>query len=325
MALSDAFLMWPLVWPRELSCLASGLIRVRIRSALREQPCESHCNYDVLSALQPKQRNLMLLERLGSTSYTGPYKYSYESEFTASSTPAQVEEMAELVANCPRCGSRRITFDVTAAKVIRVEYGWQNFYESFSICRNCERTTVFLVKESVNGDYNYVHKVGLLKVEGSLNKYVEVEGHISLKDTASAQSPEFLPKEIESAFREGAVCLAVGCYNAAGTMFRLCVDLATKSLLPKEDPPGLNGKIRRDLGLRLPWLFQNGLLPEAVKELSTCVKEDGNDGAHAGTLLEADAADLLDFSCALLERIYTEPERLRQAKFRRDARRKPST
>ena len=104
-------------------------------------------------------------------------------------------------------------------------------------------------------------------------------------------------------------------------MFRLCVDLATKSMLPTEEAPGLNTKTRRDLGLRLPWLFANGLLPEALKDLSSCIKEDGNDGAHAGNLTEDDASDLLDFSVSLLERIYTEPERLRLAKERRDARR----
>ena len=107
-------------------------------------------------------------------------------------------------------------------------------------------------------------------------------------------------------------------------MFRLCVDLATKSMLPAEDAPGLNAKTRRDLGLRLPWLFESGRLPEALRYLSSCIKEDGNDGAHAGSLSEADAADLLDFSIALLERIYTEPERLRLAKERRDARRLPA-
>jgi hypothetical protein len=181
-----------------------------------------------------------------------------------------------------------------------------------------------VLSESVDGDYQYVHKVGLLKVDGALNKYVTVKGHISLKDGVSVEPPEFLPKDIESVFSEGATCVAVGCYNAAGTMFRLCVDLATKSMLPAEDAPGLNAKTRRDLGLRLPWLFANGILPESLRDLSSCIKEDGNDGAHAGSLTEADAADLLDFSTALLERIYTEPERLRLAKERRDARRLPS-
>ena len=122
-------------------------------------------------------------------------------------------------------------------------------------------------------------------------------------------------------FHEGVTCIAVGCYNAAGTMFRLCVDLTTKSMLPPKDTPGLNTKTRCDLGLRLPWLFENGRLSEPLKDLSSCIKEDGNDGAHAGNLSEADASDLLDFSVALLERIYTEPERLQLAKERRDARR----
>lgn len=229
--------------------------------------------------------------------------------------------MAELVANCPRCGAKHITFDVTSAKQYRVMYGWQNWYEAFGICRQCGRTAIFVLSESVNGNYEHVHKVGLLKVDVALNRYVDVEGHISLKDTAGVEPPDFLPQEIESVFKEGATCLAVGCYNAAGTMFRLCVDMATRSMLPAEDVPGLNAKTRRDLGLRIPWLFENGHLPEPLKDLSSCIKEDGNDGAHAGNLSEADASDLLDFSIALLERLYTEPERLRLAKERREARR----
>jgi hypothetical protein len=58
-----------------------------------------------------------------------------------------------------------------------------------------------------------------------------------------------------------------------------------------------------------------------LRELSTCIKDDGNDGAHAGTLKRSDADDLLDFIVAMLERMYTEPERLRLAKERKEARR----
>ena len=229
--------------------------------------------------------------------------------------------MAELVANCPRCESNRITFDVEAAKMFRVDYGWQQWYEAFGVCRHCGRTTIFVLSESVDADYKYVHKVGILRVEGALNLYMNIKGYVSLKDEAPVAPPDHLPREIDSVFREGATCIAVGCYNAAGTMFRLCVDLATKTMLPGEDTPGLNTKVRRDLGLRLPWLFENGRLPGSLRDLSSCIKEDGNDGAHAGNLTEEDATDLLDFSAALLERIYTEPERLRLAKERRDTRR----
>jgi hypothetical protein len=106
-------------------------------------------------------------------------------------------------------------------------------------------------------------------------------------------------------------------------MFRLCIDLATRPLLPEEELDGLTRKIRRDLGLRLPWLFDNSKLPSDLRELSSCIKDDGNDGAHAGTLKKEDAEDLLEFASAFLERLYTEPEKLRLAKERRDDRRSP--
>ena len=232
--------------------------------------------------------------------------------------------MAELVGDCPRCGSQRITFDVTAAKPYRVDYGWQNWYEAFGVCRHCGHTAIFVLAESVNANYRHVHEVGLLMIQGSLNRYVDIKGYISLKDERAVEPPEHLPPQIQAVFREGATCLAVGCYNAAGTMFRLTIDLATKSLLPEGEAPGLNARVRRDLGLRLPWLFDSQVLPAALRDLSTSVKEDGNDGAHAGTLTEAEANDLLDFTTALMERLYTEPERLRLAGERRASRRNPT-
>ena len=232
--------------------------------------------------------------------------------------------MAQLVTDCPRCGASHITFDIIAATTVRVEYNWKHWYETFGVCRKCKKATILVLADHVDADYEHVHDVGLIKVENALNNYVEIKGHISLKDKSTVIPPEFLPAEINAIFLEGSTCFAVGCYNAAGTMFRLCLDFATKSMLPSDEQPGLTSKVRRDLGLRLPWLFDNGHLPKSVQELSSCVKEDGNDGAHAGTLTENDASDLMDFAKILLERLYTEPARLRLAKERRDDRRKPA-
>ena len=230
--------------------------------------------------------------------------------------------MAELVADCPRCGSKKITFDVTQEHFIYQHYSWQDWYEAFAICRHCKRSTTFVLSQNVDSDHDVVHKYGLLKLTNAINRYMNIEGFISLKDAATIEPPDHLPAEIAAAFNEGAKCLAIGCYNAAAAMFRLCVDIATRQMLPEVDEPGLNAKVRRNLGLRLPWLFDTNRLPEALRDLSSCVKEDGNDGAHEGTLSKEDAADLLDFTTSLLERMYTEPERLRLANERRDARRK---
>lgn len=228
----------------------------------------------------------------------------------------------QLVANCPRCGAQRITFDVLALHSLGIQYTWQNHWEAFCRCGNCVKGSIFHLSQSDPASEIALRNAGgLFNLSGSLNRYVTVERHVSISDSATISPPEFLPQEVLAAFSEGAKCMAVGCHNAAGTMFRLCVDITSRSKLPEGDADGLNARVRRDLGLRLPWLFDNRYLPEDLRDLSTCIKEDGNDGAHRGTLTKEDALDLLDFTEALLKRVYTEPERLRLAKERRDARR----
>lgn len=70
--------------------------------------------------------------------------------------------MAEMVADCPRCGAKKITFDLTQAIIVGFEHQWQNWYEAFCVCRQCRRSTIFKLSESVHGNYKYVHETGLL-------------------------------------------------------------------------------------------------------------------------------------------------------------------
>lgn len=228
--------------------------------------------------------------------------------------------MSELVANCPRCRAKEMTFDLVNQLTVGIEYNWQYWVEAFCICRACKKSTTFILSLKDINSQKIIEQKVLPTLDFAVNRIMSVESYVSLKDTATEQPPEHLPKNIEAAFREGAACMAIGCFNAGGTMFRLCIDLATRAMLP-EGNEGPSGKIRRNLGLRLPWLFDNGILPEALRELSHCIKEDGNDGAHEGTLSKEDAADILDFTYVILERIYTEPKRIELAKDRRAERR----
>ena len=232
--------------------------------------------------------------------------------------------MSELVADCPRCGAKEMTFDLKAA-IFTHKKDWQRWYEAFCICRACNKSTVFVLFQKDNENRTIELLQHELKdITLAVNQALTGHGYISQKDVAAEQPPEHLPENVEAAFREGAACAAIGCFNAAATMFRLCIDLSTKAMLPAGDAPGLNGQVRRSLGLRLPWLFDNDKLPEPLRELSACIKDDGNDGAHEGTLSEEDAEDILDFATVLLERIYTEPKRLELARERRQARRADS-
>ena len=229
--------------------------------------------------------------------------------------------MPLLVVDCPRCGSKDHTFDVLAANPIGFAYGWQQWYETFCRCRACEKTSIFVLSQSTGADFEAFRQIGLMNHEDSLNKYCDVERFINIGDVNAVSPPEHLPDDVKLAFEEAARSLAIGCWNAAGCMFRTSIDLATKNFLPEGDVDGLDRQARRNLAPRLRWLFQSGLLPVALRELSSCVKEDGDDAVHDATLEKDDAQDLLDFTVALLERIYTEPKRLEIALERRQQRR----
>ncbi|HBL4692683.1 DUF4145 domain-containing protein [Citrobacter sedlakii] len=230
--------------------------------------------------------------------------------------------MVMLVDDCPRCGSQKISFDVNGLNLTGVYTnldGSKTYeYEVYCVCRECRKTTMFicwpLEKNKTLDGYNWGS--GLF----GLKEVVNVGRPISPADIAVDEPPEFLPEHINSAYEEGAKCLAIGCYNAAATMFRLCLDYATKGLVPN-DEQGPAQKIKRSLGLRMGWLFDNQLLPESLRELAECVKDDGNDGAHEGILDKAAAEDLEDFTYLFLERLYTEPQRLIEARIRREQRR----
>ena len=163
--------------------------------------------------------------------------------------------MSELVANCPRCKAKRITFDLISHHQL-LSNGWQRWYEAFCVCRGCGRSTTFVLAQRANEHGEMLESSYLAALSPSVNEFLEIRSHLSLKDMAAAAPPNHLPDNLESAFREAATCVAVQCPNAAATMFRLCVDLATRPLLPAEEAPEPNNRIRRSLGLRLPWLFE---------------------------------------------------------------------
>lgn len=175
-----------------------------------------------------------------------------------------IKPMSVLIADCPRCGSKSITFDVCAQVFRFQESQWKNWYEVFSVCRSCHTQTIFMISLR---DYSHAQlskpNASLVEYKNSLNEYFEIDRYISLRDHAQHQPPEFLDDNLSDAFKEGAACFSIACYNAAATMFRLCVDLVTRPLLPDPSDTTVNQsneKTRRDLGLRLPWMFDNKLI-----------------------------------------------------------------
>ncbi|EBF2118278.1 hypothetical protein AZ006_001002 [Citrobacter freundii] len=230
--------------------------------------------------------------------------------------------MAMFVDNCPRCGAQKIAFDVRGVNCFGSYKAFAKeevpAYEAYCVCRECHKTTIFLCTD-VN-KRQPLDSIDWGMALFGLKDVACVIRPISPADLSVGEPPEFLPPHINAAYEEGAKCLAIGCFNAAATMFRLCLDYATKGLVP-DGEQGPAQKIKRSLGLRMEWLFENHILPEALRELAECVKDDGNDGAHEGILDKAAAEDLEDFTYIFLERLYTEPQRLVEARARREERR----
>lgn len=232
--------------------------------------------------------------------------------------------MAMFLGDCPRCNSKRVTFDARSiADLSSYNIGVS---ELFCVCRICRKSTVFVCKvrdfrisDLIKSD-NFLHSINTQ----SVNDFLETMDIVSQKDNSIQDMPTYLAENVEKVFREGAVCLNTGCFNASATMFRLCIDLVTLPLLP-DDTANIaekpNSRQRRDLGLRLRWLFDHGHLPSDLKGLADCIREDANDAAHRGNLEKVDAEDIRDFTVLLLERLFTEPGRLKLAEERRAARR----
>jgi len=139
-------------------------------------------------------------------------------------------------------------------------------------------------------------------------------------------TPDFVPEPIGRIFHEASVCTAMQSWDAGGTMFRKTLDASTRSITPRPDsdavvkPP--NWKAYKDLRLRLDWLFEQKILSASLKDLSSCIHEDGNDAAHDLTgINQAEASDLSESSEMILRELYTVPGQIEANRRRRDERR----
>ena len=231
--------------------------------------------------------------------------------------------MPTLISDCPRCNSTKITFDVTASNLVGIRNDWVSRFETFAVCRHCERSSIIFLELTTFTAQEQVQTSTFWLSKNHINDYFRVVGHLTLKDNARSEPPEHVAEAIAAIYREGATCAATECWNASLAMFRLCLDLATRPLLP--DTPaesgGPNRHQRQNLRARVEWLLEKEVLPKDLGHLVENIREDGNDAAHEGSVSKDEAEDAADFAHELLRRVYTEPERIRIAQRRRTERR----
>ena len=223
------------------------------------------------------------------------------------------------IADCPRCGHSKTTFDILADSYRR-EYDYRVEYECYMRCRSCAKpSNAFLRAQDQRAAAPTTHGGLYVNLIYTLKHWV-------FEIPNSRKVPDYVEPDVARIFSEGADCLAIGAFDASGAMFRKVLDAATRQKTPRPDSEVAvkpsSWKIYKDLRLRLDWLFESGLLDRSLEDLSSCIHQDGNDAAHDLCGIGKDEAeDLADFADQVLRIIYTLPGQIAMNKERRDQRR----
>jgi hypothetical protein len=182
--------------------------------------------------------------------------------------------MANLTADCPRCNSQKITFNVRDLIFTGLRHNWQKWYEAFCICQQCLRSTVFVLYDRNGSKAKTLRNNGLLSSHNNLNEALYIHERVSPQDNPAISIPENIPEKIKTVLIEGELCMATGCYSAASTIFRLCIELAIRDKFPSR-----------------------------TKQNMACGKE--TDDVISKTLQQEDAESLHRFTVVLLKSIYS--------------------
>jgi hypothetical protein len=120
------------------------------------------------------------------------------------------------------------------------------------------------------------------------------------------------PKPIQQAYSEARACYRAGAYTAAAIMCRKALEAICRE----------HGADERTLAASLKVLRERGVVEQRLFEWADALRDAGNEAAHdvSVTVSAEDASDLLDFTLALGEYLFTFRDKFEQFQKRRSAR-----
>ena len=136
---------------------------------------------------------------------------------------ADTKQKAMYIADCPRCNHNRITFDLLADNFIG-KSSYRDNYECFFRCRSCFKTSIAWLKHTDLSEHNPTDFPG-----SYINTYFTLERWV-FEIPGSRKVPDHVPLPIVNIFQDGANCLAIEAWDAAGSMFRKALDAATRAV-----------------------------------------------------------------------------------------------
>lgn len=132
-----------------------------------------------------------------------------------------------------------------------------------------------------------------------------------LYPTSSGGVSSTLPSAIRAAFEEATTCFRSKAYTATAVMCRKTLEGICHE----------HGVAERTLAKSLEMLRDTGVIDARLFEWADALRHFGNDAAHDVSVVIGgpDARDILDFTRALVEYVFTFQERFQAFKKRRDA------
>lgn len=225
--------------------------------------------------------------------------------------------------DCPYCMTKSSGFQVVGghSRKSNPERNIQNGqitynYEDWFLlsCGNCKKCITATYKfHKVSGDRQLA---SILASHGALRDHNYTYMDHAPKQTTVGE-PEFVPENVIIPFRQAVANVASSNWDAAGTMARKTLEVATKDIVRRELPPAEQDKLIRQTWLkgRITRLYELGHLTKPLAELATRIKDEGDEAAHdENPYGETEARELLGYAQALLTYLYTIPGMVRQVR-----------
>lgn len=184
-------------------------------------------------------------------------------------------------------------------------------------CHECSCTTVFVLRAEVSDAHELPKPVFEKNENPTAFGYREV-GALPAKQ--SLPTPADTPEPAASFYKQAATAMAHGLYDAAGAMFRKCLESVTRmeallNVIPEADR---NDFRKMWLKARITKLKQIHAIPPALGDLVDVIKDEGDGAVHDDVIYDKDSAEALQgFTETFLEQTFTIPAQIARVRAKK--------
>lgn len=208
--------------------------------------------------------------------------------------------------DCPHCGgaSCAFTFVAEVPHARKSNEAPGAFSLAFS-CNSCFELVGLLIKSTAGNKSFAGGKTGNIATLLNSERSYILRKVYPARDKAEA--PEHVSESVARCYVQAADNASRKNADAAGAMYRKCIDLATKEL-----DPTLAGK---KLAARIDALHAKGALTAGLKDWAHAIRLDGNDASHEPDELTPDEVEQLgSFTDLFLRYSFTLPKQVEMRK-----------